>query len=63
MCCTRLVIIYQYLINAGFIWYFFYENTVNLAVQSPVLALIEIINDLEMQYTGKPSIGTCVVYV
>ena len=49
MRCTRRVIIYQYYINARFIWDFFYENTINLAFRPPVLSLIGVINDLEIQ--------------
>ena len=52
MCYTRQVIIYQYFLNAGFIWNFFYENTVKLAFQPPVLALIGVINDLQRQNIG-----------
>ena len=52
MCCTRRVIIYQYFINAGFICYFSYENTVNLAFQPPIVALIGVINDLQRQDIG-----------
>ena len=50
-CTGRFIIIYQYFINVGFIWDF-YETTVNLTVQLPVLALFGVINDLEIQYIG-----------
>ena len=62
MCCTRRVIICHYLINNGFIYDFFYENTVKLVFQPPVLVLIGALNDLEMPYIGKELASAHVLY-